>query len=94
MSREMHCNFDPFFFRNRFGLVPPENWHCRIWTSPYKRTRETSQLLIENSGGWITDMRENVFLVEQQFGLFEGVDWGSGQLDNEFPNELNFYNVC
>jgi len=50
--------------------------------------------LKSNSGEWITDIRENIFLVEQQFGLFEGVDWASGMVDTQFPQELHHYNKC
>lgn len=83
------------FYRKRHGLVsdapPPPGWHCRIWTSPYVRARQTSKLLMENADGWITDISENVMLVEQNFGLFEGVDWYSGELDDKYPNELHHY---
>lgn len=73
------------------GSKAPEGWLCRIWTSPYVRTRQTSKLLMENSDGWITGIQENVLLVEQNFGLFEGVDWYSGELDDKYPDELHHY---
>lgn len=73
------------------GSKAPEDWQCRIWTSPYVRTRQTSKLLMEHSDGWITDIQENVLLVEQNFGLFEGVDWYSGELDDKYPDELHHY---
>ena len=73
------------------GTKAPKDWQCRIWTSPYVRTRQTSKLLMENSDGWITDIQENVLLVEQNFGLFEGVDWYSGELDDKYPDELHHY---
>lgn len=83
------------YYRAKYGLSenapPPKDWACRIWTSPYVRTRQTSKLLLENASGWITDIQENVLLVEQNFGLFEGVDWYSGELDDKYPDELHHY---
>ena len=83
------------YYCRKFDLPPgtraPPDWLCRIWTSPYVRTRQTSKLLMENSDGWITDIQENVLLVEQNFGLFEGVDWYSGELDDKYPDELHHY---
>eukprot|EP01122_Echinamoeba_exundans_P002227 TRINITY_DN12192_c0_g1_i1.p1 TRINITY_DN12192_c0_g1~~TRINITY_DN12192_c0_g1_i1.p1 ORF type:complete len:360 (+),score=46.80 TRINITY_DN12192_c0_g1_i1:45-1124(+) len=84
-------------FRRSYGLPdsptsqPPEGHYCRIWTSPYLRARQTSELIKAHSQGFVTDIRENILLVEQQFGLFEGTDWYSGSLDDEFPRELQFY---
>ncbi|KAL6071750.1 Histidine phosphatase family protein, variant 3 [Balamuthia mandrillaris] len=63
----------------------------RLWTSPYLRARQTAEIIAENAEGWVTDIRENIFLVEQQFGLFEGCDWYSGELDHAFPRELHYY---
>jgi len=81
-------------FIEHYGTVkPPRDWYCRIWTSPYTRARQTAQIISQSAGGWITDLRENILLVEQQFGLFEGVDWYGGGLKG-FPNELEFYNKC
>lgn len=37
----------------------------------------------------IHDVREGVLLGEQQFGLFEGVDWK--ELERFYPNEVAFY---
>jgi 2,3-bisphosphoglycerate-dependent phosphoglycerate mutase len=84
-------------FRRAYGLPdspssqPPEGHYCRIWTSPYLRARQTSELIKAHSQGFVTDIRENILLVEQQFGLFEGADWYSGSLDDAFPRELEFY---
>jgi hypothetical protein len=41
----------------------------------------------------ITDLRESIFLGEQQFGLFEGSDWTNGELDEEHPKEIVYYRV-
>jgi len=71
-----------------------KNWRCRIWTSTYKRARQTANIIKHEAGEWITDIKESIFLVEQQFGLFEGVDWANGSVDDLFPQELAHYNKC
>jgi 2,3-bisphosphoglycerate-dependent phosphoglycerate mutase len=57
------------------------NTRMRIWTSPYKRTRDTADLLQAELMPHFTNMdrRENIMLCEQQFGLFDGIP------DNEIP---------
>ena len=50
---------------------------ARIWRSPYLRTRQTSEAFNESLG--ISDIREDITLTEQQFGLFDSVpedQWG------------------
>lgn len=63
--------------------------HVRLWTSPYRRTRETADALIESADGWITDRREHVLLCEQQFGLFDGI--ADEDLPVRFPVEYAHY---
>ena len=49
---------------------------ARIWRSPYLRTRQTSEEFNKSLG--ITDIREDITITEQQFGLFDSVpeeDW-------------------
>jgi hypothetical protein len=48
---------------------------CRLLVSPYKRARDTADLVVRECQHTDTfrDVCENVFLGEQQFGLFEGV---------------------
>jgi broad specificity phosphatase PhoE len=51
--------------------------HARIWRSPYLRTRQTCEEFNKSLG--ITDIREDITITEQQFGLFDSVpeeDWG------------------
>lgn len=47
----------------------------RIWTSPYKRTRQTAAKIAEELQKKfpLVDMREHINLCEQQFGLFDGI---------------------
>lgn len=50
---------------------------ARIWRSPYLRTRQTSEEFNRFLG--ITDIREDITLIEQRFGLFDAVpeeEWG------------------
>ncbi len=51
--------------------------NARIWRSPYLRTRQTSEEFNKSLG--ISDIKEDVTLIEQQFGLFDSVpeeEWG------------------
>jgi 2,3-bisphosphoglycerate-dependent phosphoglycerate mutase len=67
------------------GLRP----HVRLWTSPYRRTRETAAGVEEGAGAWISDRREHILLCEQQFGLFDGVP--DEDLHRRFPEEAAHY---
>lgn len=63
----------------------------RIWTSPYKRTRQTADGLekqIRKTHPHV-DRREHVLLCEQQFGLFDGIE--DEDLPNRFPKEHAHY---
>lgn len=60
---------------------------ARIWRSPYMRTRQTCDQF--NRSLNISDVREDITLTEQQFGLFDSVpeeDWGK-----LYPNEFAEY---
>ena len=60
---------------------------ARIWRSPFLRTRQTSEEF--NRFLKIEDIREDITLTEQQFGLFDSVpyaDWGK-----LYPNEYAEY---
>ncbi len=60
---------------------------ARIWRSPYLRTRQTSEEFNRSLG--ITDIREDITLTEQQFGLFDSVpeeEWGT-----LYPREFEEY---
>ena len=55
--------------------IEPSN--ARIWRSPYLRTRQTCDEF--NKYLNISDIREDITLTEQQFGLFDSIpeeDWG------------------
>ena len=60
---------------------------ARIWRSPFLRTRQTSEEF--NKFLKITDIREDITLTEQQFGLFDSVpvnEWAT-----KYPNEYAEY---
>ena len=60
---------------------------ARIWRSPYLRTRQTCDEF--NKHLCIQDIREDITLIEQQFGLFDSVseeDWAK-----LYPNEYFEY---
>ena len=60
---------------------------ARIWRSPYLRTRQTCDEFNKSLG--ISDIREDITLTEQQFGLFDSVpesEWGK-----LYPNETTEY---
>jgi 2,3-bisphosphoglycerate-dependent phosphoglycerate mutase len=65
--------------------------HVRLWLSPYKRTRQTADAVIETAGSWITDRVEHILLCEQQFGLFDGVP--ETELPTRFPAEHGYYDM-
>ena len=62
----------------------------RFWSSPYKRTRQTSSQIIKSlgfqkEGGILRDYREKDSLREQDFGDFEGFD--KEECAKNFPEE-------
>lgn len=71
--------------------------HVRLWQSPYLRTRQTAQEIVNTQ--WrthkksiITDVREDVALCEQQFGLFDGLT--NKELKVKYPDEHAHYEKC
>lgn len=66
----------------------------RIWSSPYLRTRQTSEhiqiaLTKENIE---FDYKEHINLCEQQYGLFDGIP--DEELHIKYPNEYAHYKKC
>jgi len=61
----------------------------RLWYSPYKRAAQTAEHIREEIGDRIMDSRSTIELVEQQFGLFDGVP--PGELPIRFPTEFAHY---
>lgn len=77
------------FFQRFFG---PKR--IRMWVSPYQRTRETAAI-IEKEIGKLDNVdisvKENIHLVEQQFGLFDGLEHDEVELQKQFPIEYAHY---
>jgi broad specificity phosphatase PhoE len=69
--------------------------HVRIWVSPYLRTRQTADAIerqLTQVDTITVDKREHINLVEQQFGLFDGIP--DEDLPNKFPLEYSHYEKC
>ena len=60
---------------------------ARIWRSPFLRTRQTCEEF--NKFLNISDIREDITLTEQQFGLFDAVP--EAQWATRYPNEYAEY---
>jgi len=76
------------FYQEQLGEERP---HIRLWLSPYRRTRETADGLLETAGKWVTDRVEHIMLCEQQFGLFDGV--AEADMPAKFPSEFGYYDM-
>lgn len=79
--------------RNYFNNLQDRDWcpyrACRLWTSPYRRTRETADEIEHIAEKFIRDRKEHILLCEQQFGLFDGLS--DEELQEQYPNEYAFY---
>lgn len=66
----------------------------RVWTSPYRRTRQTAKALVQElrQGHSRLDVREHINLCEQQFGLFDGIP--DDQLAQRMPREFAHYDLA
>ncbi len=80
------------FFREAFAEDGDGTGHVRLWQSPYRRARQTADMIARMAGDVITDRREHINLVEQQFGLFDGVP--DEELPERFPEEFAHYRKC
>ena len=64
----------------------------RLWTSPYRRTRQTADEIAIELHDWGKDRKEHVLLCEQQFGLFDGLS--DEELQERYPDEHAHYQKC
>lgn len=62
--------------------------NARIWRSPYMRTRQTSEEF--NKSLHISDIKEDIALIEQRFGLFDSVP--KEEWEKVFPKAYEEYN--
>jgi 2,3-bisphosphoglycerate-dependent phosphoglycerate mutase len=76
------------------GILPEKPCIPKVvlWTSPYKRTRQTTDEICKVAGEYILEIREHIVLGEQQFGLFEGFD--VKELQKFFPVEMIHFTKC
>lgn len=73
-----------------------------FWNSPYRRTRETVNLLFDNFNSSLKlsgdperfdiSHHENILLCEQQFGLFDGLE--DDEIKRRFPDEFKVWDLC
>ena len=79
-----------FLKRYLSDKVTDINKECRMWISPYRRTRQTAERI--NDSLHIESVREDDMLIEMQFGLFDGIS--KDQVSECFPLEnANFRNT-
>lgn len=61
--------------------------HARLWQSPFRRTRETAAEFNRSLG--IGEVREDITLVEQQYGLFDSLP--TEEWERIYPREYAEY---
>lgn len=61
--------------------------NATLWVSPYERTRQTAQIL--NKHLKIKDIKEDITLIEQRYGLFSDMDIQI--IKEKYPEEFEFY---
>ena len=72
-----------------------EEQSIRLWYSPYLRTKQTRDGLLEGMGDAaciFKDRREHILLTEQSFGLFDGLT--DEECDEQYPEESRKFNLC
>lgn len=57
----------------------------KMWVSPYKRTRQTAEIIGDELGLTGNQIREDDMLVEINFGLFDGIS--KADQEKLYPNE-------
>lgn len=72
----------------------PTATNTRVWSSPYKRTRQTATHIRQRLGRYSIDhdYREHINLCEQQYGLFDGIP--DDELKDHYPAEYAHYAKC
>lgn len=61
--------------------------NSRMWVSPFTRTRETASII--NTYLNINDVKEDITLIEQRYGLFS--DTPIEECKRKYPDEFEFY---
>ena len=80
------------FLKGWLQKSPPAA-RLRLWYSPYERTRATAAAIVAGLGvrpdGLVHDVRPNLHLIEQRFGLFDGL-W-EDEMEARYPREYVYY---
>lgn len=83
-------------FVNDYFLKNPPDGKVRLWASPYLRTTQTAQGLLENAPDVAWDFKangQNIFfdarLREREFGYFDGLN--DDEIPKEFPVQWQHY---
>ena len=61
--------------------------NATLWVSPYERTRQTARIINEYLG--IQNVKEDITLIEQRYGLFS--DKEISEIKEKYPKEFSFY---
>ena len=61
--------------------------NATLWVSPYQRTRQTASIINEYLN--IQDVKEDITLIEQRYGLFS--DKEISEIKETYPLEFSFY---
>lgn len=80
------------FFKEHFHKLADELGempNVRLWVSPYERTVQTAQGILENTSDIFGEPFYENFLAEQQFGIFDGV--AEEEWPTRFPEEFRHY---
>lgn len=80
------------FLREHFEEANLLGQAIRIWTSPYKRARQTTDGIQQGAGDVFSGRYEDISLREQEFGLFDGYE--DEELPKVFPLEHAHYQKC
>lgn len=105
INQAYNCGKDLFNF-----MINADERICSIWdktviyTSPYKRAKQTAEYMVDGLNKGLNeyrnmnfynknDIQDSIFLVEQQFGLFDGlfVDDDYTKIKEKYPNEWAYY---
>lgn len=72
--------------------VPHFKHECRLWVSPYVRSRETALHFEKDCEDFIGSRKEHMLLCEQQFGLFDG--YTTKEQKDNYPEEYAHFKRC
>lgn len=74
-------------FESKFS--EEEDPWVEMWVSPFTRTRETAIAMLEGGlGKWVKKVSESPHLVEQDWGLLEGMNIEADDVYDRFPESM------